>query len=117
MATSKVNIYLSILLTGAQALDPTIDITQLVIDLCEKGIGHLTRDKGRTAQRKAGVIVSHNSANGGAIDWAPNGQTLQFNNAGVNCGNCFMNMIMEASSIVDKDGKTGIPEDAPPSEG
>jgi hypothetical protein len=26
-----------------------------------------------------------------------------------------MNMIMEASSIVDKDGKTGIPEDAPPS--
>jgi hypothetical protein len=28
----------------------------------------------------------------------------------VNCGNCFMNMIMEASSIIDKDGKTGIPD-------
>ncbi|PMD54406.1 uncharacterized protein K444DRAFT_699188 [Hyaloscypha bicolor E] len=115
VATSKVNLYLDILLTGAQALDPTIDITQLAIDLCEKGIDHLTGDKGCTAQRKAGVIVSHNSVNGGAIDWAPNGQTPQFDNTGVNCGNCFMNMIMEASSIVDKDGKTGIPEDAPPS--
>lgn len=117
VATSKVNLYLGIFLAGAQALDPTIDITQLAIDLCEKGIGHLTGDKGCTAQRKAGVIVSHNSVNSGAINWAPNGQTPQFDNTGVNCGNCFMNMIMEASSIVDKDGKTGIPEDAPPSEG
>ena len=111
MATSKVNLYLGIFLTGAQALDPTIDITQLAIDLCEKGIGHLTGDKGCTAQRKAGVIVSHNSA----IDWAPNGQTPQFDDTGVNCGNCSMNMITEAFSIVDEDGKDGIPEDAPPS--
>jgi hypothetical protein len=46
--TSTVNLYLDILLTGAQALDPTIDITQLAIDLCEKGIDHLTGDKGYT---------------------------------------------------------------------
>jgi hypothetical protein len=43
VATPKVNLYLDIL-TGAQALDPTIDIAQLAIDLCEKGIDHLTGD-------------------------------------------------------------------------
>jgi hypothetical protein len=113
--TSKVGLYLSVILTGAELAGLDLDITQLAMDLCEKGIDHLTGDKGCTAPRKAGIIVEHTSVNGGVFDWALDGQTPQFDNTGVNCENCVMSMVMEASSYVDKDGKTAVPEDTPPS--
>jgi hypothetical protein len=115
VATSKVGLYHSVILTGAELAGLDLDITQLAMDLCEKGIDYLMGYKGCTALRKVGKSVEHTSVNGGVFGWALDGQTPQFDNTGVNCQNCVMSMVMEASSYVDKDGKTAVPEDTPTS--
>lgn len=109
IASPKVKFFMSVLLTGAQFSGvPNLDIKQLGIDLCAKGVDHLTGDSGCTAARKAGLITSHTSVNGGEFDWAPEGATPEYNNMGI-CTNCILTMIMEAANMVNKDGVTAIP--------
>lgn len=110
ISTPKVKYFMSVLLLSAELANVNVDVKQLAIDLCTKGVDHLVSDKGCTAQRKALGIVEHTSVNGGEYDWALNGQQPQYDNTGV-CENCVMTMVMEAANMVDKDGKTATPID------
>jgi hypothetical protein len=78
--------------------------------LRQKAVDHLTGDKGCTAARKSGVITEHTTVNGGEFNWALDGATAIFDNAGI-CTNCILSMFMEAANMVDKDGNTATPID------
>jgi hypothetical protein len=88
-----------------------IDLHKLRKDLCQKGVDHLTGDSVCTAARKSGGKMEHTSVNGGEFNWALNGATALFDNAGL-CTNCILNMFMEAANKVDKDGNTATPIDS-----
>lgn len=97
-------------LSTAKLSGVNIDVKQLAIDLCVKGVDHLTGDKGCTAPRRAAGRVAHTSVNGGEFDWALNGEAPTYDNMGV-CTNCMLTMVMEAANMVNKDGKTAVPID------
>lgn len=82
--------------------DNTFDVRAAGIDLCMKGIDHLTGDPGCTAPRKAAGKVAHTSVNGGEFNWSFDREPI-FDNAGV-CTNCVLSMVMEAADTYNKDG-------------
>ncbi|KAF4635744.1 hypothetical protein G7Y89_g2345 [Cudoniella acicularis] len=113
---SGVKFFLSTIFQGdsaniADLAGKIVDLHALGNDLCQKGIDHLTGDKGCTAPRRAAGRVEHTSVNGGEFNWALNGATALFDNAGL-CTNCILSMVMEAANMVDKDGKTATPIDS-----
>lgn len=104
VVTSNVKFFLSTLFEGDYTdLPDNIDLREFGIDLCNKGVSHLTDDDGCTAARKAGGKTEHTSVNGGEFNYASSGNGAIFNDAGI-CTNCLFSMVLEAANKVDKDG-------------
>ena len=112
VAIDSIKFFLSTIFEGDFTdLPASVDLHQFGIDLCNKGVAHLTGDPGCTAARKAGGLTEHTSVNGGAFNYVSDGANAIFNSAGI-CTNCLFNMVLEASNMVDKDGSTATPIDA-----
>jgi hypothetical protein len=112
VVTDSVKFFLSTIFEGNFTdLPSNVDLHQFGIDLCNKGVSHLTGDPGCTAARKSAGKTEHISVNGGEFNYASDGANAIFNNAGI-CINCLFSMVLEASNMVDKDGSTATPIDS-----